>query len=148
MARHEAYVGALQAMGVDVNMAQFKDKDRRCPACRHKYKGHEEKETDVHLALCLYDHAYRDMYDRALIVSRDSHIVPGVKMTKAAFPKKEFFAVAPPHFGHSNDLLTVVDGKHKIQVKHVEGCLLPQKINCEDGTVIQRPSEYDPPIKR
>ena len=37
---------------MDVNMAEFKDKDRRCPRCKHKYKGHEEKETDVHLALC------------------------------------------------------------------------------------------------
>jgi uncharacterized LabA/DUF88 family protein len=145
MARHQAYVAALEASGVDVNMAHFKDKDRKCPACRHKYKGHEEKETDVHLALCLLDHAYRDLYDRALIVSRDSDIVPAARMTKAAFPKKELFAVAPPHLGHSNDMLRVADGKHKIQRRHVEACLLPGKIELPDGAVILRPTEYDPP---
>lgn len=145
MARHEAYVAALEARGVDVNMASFKDKDRKCPDCSHRYKGHEEKETDVHIALSLYDHAYRDLYDRALIVSRDSDLVPAVRVTKEAFPNKEFFTVAPPHLGHSNDLLRVVDGKHKIQMKQVEACLLPETIKCDDGRTIVRPNEYDPP---
>ena len=145
MARHKALVAALRSKGVDVNLANFKLKDRRCPDCKHRYVSHEEKETDVHLALALLDHAWRDMYDRALIVSRDSDLVPAARLTKASFPNKEIHVVAPPHLGHSNDMLKVVDGKHKVQKKHLEACLLPATINLTDGTVIKRPTEYDPP---
>jgi uncharacterized LabA/DUF88 family protein len=145
MARHKAFVAALESVGVDVHLATFKDKDRKCPHCKRQYLSHEEKETDVHLALALLDHARQNMYDRALIISRDSDLVPAARMTKAAFPDKELFVVAPPHLGHSNDMLAVVDGKHKIQKKHLEACLFPATITLADGTVIPRPPEYDPP---
>ena len=72
-------------------------------------------------------------------------MVPAVRMTKAAFPKKEFYAVAPPNLRHSNDMLRIVDGKHKIQKRQVEACLLPANIKLGNGTVIVRPKEYDPP---
>jgi hypothetical protein len=32
MARHKAFVAALKSVGVQVNLASFKEKDRRCPA--------------------------------------------------------------------------------------------------------------------
>jgi hypothetical protein len=49
--RHIAYVKALRAVGVTVVLGQFKQKDRRCPACNHTWVGHEEKETDVNIAI-------------------------------------------------------------------------------------------------
>lgn len=146
MTRHQAYVAALQSVGVETNMANFKIKDRKCPQCGHRYVGHEEKETDVHLALALMDHARRDMFDRALIVSRDSDLVPAARLTKAAFPEREIFVVAPPHLGHSNDMLKVTDGKHKIQKRHIAASLFPARIAKPDGTTILRPPEYDPPV--
>ena len=147
--RHRAYVAALEATGVISHMARFKEKDRRCPlsSCGHRWKGHEEKETDVHLALALLDHAYKDQYDRALIVSRDSDLVPAARMVRSAFPSKEVFSVAPPGSGHSNDMLKVCDGKkHTIRRKHLAACLLPDRIPLPDGNEIVRPSRYDPPV--
>ena len=145
--RHKTYVDALEAKGVTAHMARFKEKDRRCPKeeCGHRWKGHEEKETDVHLALALLDHAYRDLYDRALIVSRDSDLVPAARFVREAFPDKEVYAVAPPGSGHSNDMLRVCDGKkHKIKTRHLSECLLPARLVSEDGTEIVRPAAYDP----
>jgi hypothetical protein len=91
------------------------------------------------------DHARRDLYDRALIVSRDSDLVPAARLTKAAFPNKQIFVVAPPHLGHSNDMLNVTDGKHKIQKRHLSDNLLPASLTLADGTILTRPREYDPP---
>lgn len=147
MARHKVYVAALEARGVTVHLANFKRKDRRCPRCHHVHAGHEEKETDVHIALSLLDHARRDFYDLALLVSRDSDLVPAIRVTKAGFPEKQILVVAPPHLGHSNEMLSVADGKRKIQKAHLERCLLPQHLGGKDGKPVIRPAEYDPPSR-
>ena len=146
MKRHQAYVAALETTGVSIHMANFKKKDRKCPDCGHRYVGHEEKETDVKLALALLDHARTDEFDRAFIVSRDSDLVPAAQLMKSAFPDKELTIVAPPHLGHSTEMISICDHKAKIQRKHVEQCLLPEKIACADGSEIIRPTNYDPPI--
>lgn len=144
MARHEIYVAAQEARGVTVHLAKFKTKDRKCPKCGHTHRGHEEKETDVHIALSLLDHARQDLYDTALLVSRDSDLAPALRMTKLSFPHKDLRVVAPPGLGHSNELLGVADGKYKIQKKHLERCLLPQTMFGTDGQPIHRPPDYAP----
>lgn len=45
------YVAALRYVGVVPVMGQFKNKDRWCNSCGAKWMGHEEKETDVNIAL-------------------------------------------------------------------------------------------------
>ncbi|MGN6551468.1 MAG: NYN domain-containing protein, partial [Pararhizobium sp.] len=95
-ARHRQYVVALEQRDVTVVMGHFKKKDRYCQHCRKTSIGHEEKETDVNLALCLLNEAYKDTYDRAYIVSRDSDLKPAMAMVRNEFPQKELFVVAPP----------------------------------------------------
>src|SRR5690554_4941495 len=75
-ARHRQYVAALEATGVDVTMAHFKKKPRSCRACSHQWTDHEEKETDVRIALQILADAFDGLYDRAIIVSADSDLVP------------------------------------------------------------------------
>ena len=145
MARHRAYVAALEATGVTVHMARFSEKDRNCKSCGATWKGHEEKETDVKLAVNLLRDAVLDNFDRALIVSRDSDLVPAARAMKELFPDKELKVVAPFRAGHSTEMLSVCDGKHKIQEKHHQRYLLPATLTSADGTLITRPSAYDPP---
>ncbi len=62
------------------------------------------------------------------------------------FPEKEIFIVAPPHLGHSNDLIQVASGKQKIKKKQIEESLFPPSIRDAFGNVVaNRPAEYDPP---
>lgn len=58
--------------------------------------GHEEKETDVNIALYLVNEAYKNSYDTALILSRDSDLKPAIAMIRKEFSDKEVIAVAPP----------------------------------------------------
>jgi uncharacterized LabA/DUF88 family protein len=106
--RHQEYVKALIAIGVTPVIAKFKHKDRRCPSCNHSWTGHEEKETDVNIALALMHGAYRDEYDHAFLISRDSDLAPAVRKVGAEFPQKRITIIAPPNRGHSTELLSAV----------------------------------------
>lgn len=142
-ARHHKYLKALQSSGVKTVLGHFKNKDRGCRACGTTWIGHEEKETDVNIALYMLRGAYRDEYDKALLVSRDSDLVPAVSMVRAEFPNKEIMAVAPPLMGHSSDLLRVCSAKKKITPDQIKTSLLPQQIHDEAGALIVAcPQEY------
>ncbi|MGN6471210.1 MAG: NYN domain-containing protein [Rhizobiaceae bacterium] len=144
--RHQQYVAALIASDVTVIMGTFKKKDRYCSHCKQTTVGHEEKETDVNIALCMLNEAYKDTYDRAYLVSRDSDLKPAIAMIRAEFPHKEVVLVAPPHFGHSTDLLGVATGKRKITRAQIEECLFPERVTDSGGNVAAiRPVEYQPP---
>jgi uncharacterized LabA/DUF88 family protein len=148
MARHEEYVRALEAVGIIPVMGHFKEKDRECKrnhgGCGRRWTAHEEKETDVSIGVTLLRDAYQDRYDRALLVTRDSDLMPAVKMVRHEFPKKEIVAVAPPMMGHSNDLLGVVNSKRKITPKMVRSCLFPKLVHDAAGILrATRPAKYD-----
>ena len=49
----KAYIKALGLRAVQPILGHFKKKNRKCPECDHRWTGHEEKETDVNIALYL-----------------------------------------------------------------------------------------------
>lgn len=51
--RHRGYVTALRAVGVTPILGRFKIKNRQCRRCGTSWQDHEEKETDVKMALRL-----------------------------------------------------------------------------------------------
>jgi hypothetical protein len=130
-------------------MGHFKSKDRSCTRCGAKWIGHEEKETDVNIALWLLNEAYRDVYDEAFILSRDSDLTPAVKMIVEHFPSKKVKVISPPGAGHSKEMAKLVGDKRLASVKqmHLERALLPaQIVDTETGRVVaRRPAAYDPP---
>jgi len=145
-ARHVEYVKALSASGIVPVMGHFKEKDRGCKGCGKRWKGHEEKETDVSIGITLLNDAYKNRFETALLITRDSDLMPAVRMVRAEFPKKQIIAVAPPMMGHSNDLLTVCHAKRKITPTQVWQCLLPQQIYDAAGVVVAtRPTNYAQP---
>jgi uncharacterized LabA/DUF88 family protein len=141
-ARHEIYVKALEARGVTCILGHFKNKNRRCNSCGATWIAHEEKETDVSIGISLVNDAYKQRYEKAYLVTRDSDLMPAVPMVRTEFPTNRIVAVAPPFMGHSNDLITVCHLKQKISPDQVKACLLPEKLQHSDGTIIVRPREY------
>lgn len=142
-ARHLRYVKALIAKGVTPVMGKFKPKDRKCPECNYKWQAHEEKETDVNIALALVNLAYQDKYDRALLISNDSDLTPAIHMVRNYFPEKHITTIVPPHYRHSNELIQASSDKAKITVDHLQRCLMPEHILDAGGNlVVTRPPEY------
>ena len=148
-ARHIQLVEALKASGSTPVMGHFKEKNRECKSCGATWISHEEKETDVNIALWLLNEAYKDRFDEAFIVSRDSDLTPAVRMLLAEFPKKTVKIISPPNAGHSKEMGQLVGKKKLASIKeiHLERSLLPATIYDTDGVTVlaQRPQAYAPP---
>lgn len=146
--RHRAYLKALELTGVKAIMGNFKEKDRKCFACGKKWKDHEEKETDVNIAVNLVINAARDSFDRALLVSQDSDLAPAVKVVKSEFPQKEIKIVTPVGLHHSFQLKQAAGSSNCTRMKkiHLERNLFPKELyDPNRRLIVSRPAEYDPP---
>ena len=143
-ARHRDYVAALKHQGVTPVMGHFKNKPRSCSACGAKWVGHEEKETDVHIAVRLVADALRDEFDRAIVISADSDLAPAIRTAKQYAPTKEIMVAAPPgRFGSARDL----QPRLELTKGRLAKALLPAEIVDDQGTVIiKRPASYTPPV--
>jgi uncharacterized LabA/DUF88 family protein len=141
----KSYVRALELSGIIPIFGHFKRKNRKCPLCEHRWIGHEEKETDVNIALYLLDLAYQDAFDRALVISNDSDLAPAIQMVRKRFPNKRITTVSPPHHFHSVELIKISSDKTKIRVEHLERSLFPAVISDPSGIIsVSRPLEYMP----
>ncbi len=145
--RHRTYVAALEATGVTPIMSHFKQKWRTCKICKNTWKTHEEKETDVRVALTVMEDGYDDIYDRAIIVSGDSDLVPVIERARARFVDKTFYIAAPPgQFGSSRDIRGAAHGSFEIRPSRLKRCLFDQNVTNGDGEIIAvRPQNYDLP---
>ncbi|MBS0615291.1 MAG: NYN domain-containing protein [Verrucomicrobia bacterium] len=143
----KSYLRALQLTGVLSVLGRFKNKNRICPNCNHRWLGHEEKETDVNIALYLLNLAYKNAFDRALVVSNDSDLAPAIQMVRQIFPEKRITTVVPPLRRHSNELIAVSSDKTKVRIDQLERCLLPLVVRDASGLIsVSRPHAFMPHV--
>jgi uncharacterized LabA/DUF88 family protein len=144
--RHRQYIAALSSTGVTSVMGQFKNKPRECKKCHTQWTSHEEKETDVNLALALLDLAYKDQYDHAFVLTRDSDIAPAIHKVKQNFPNKKISILAPYICRHSTELIQASDFHKTITLHHISTSLFPEDIYDVGGNhIVKRPDQYKPP---
>lgn len=140
--RHRAYTDALMARGVILHMGQFKEKPRKCFSCGAVWKGHEEKETDVQIAVHMVADAMRGDVDRIILISADTDLGPAIKMINSAAPACEVFVATPPkRFGQCRSLMP----KLEITAGRLGQCLLPENVQTGPSKSVQRPAQYAPP---
>jgi hypothetical protein len=141
-ARHRQYVKALQCVGVQPVMGRFKNKPPQCKRCKARWTSHEERETDVNVAIHLVHDALTDRFDRSILISADSDLVPAVELVRSFNGTKEISPIAPPgRFAHARDLHPILE----ITRGRVKAHLFGASVSSRDGTVVVlRPPEYDP----
>lgn len=144
-ARHRKFVEALRSQNVSIMMGQFKLKDKSCKRCNHTWKGHEEKETDVNIALQLINLAYKDKFDRAVIATADTDLLPAIRMLKSEFPHKTVTVILPNTRSRAAQMMREICPVVLFKEKHLERNLFPEEILLSDGGKIIRPPKYDPP---
>lgn len=142
MERHKTYIRALRLRGVRTVYGQFRKRDVKCRArCRQWYKKYEEKQTDVNIAVHLFEMAYHDKYDLAFIVSGDSDLIPAIDRIRETFPEKRFGVVIP--IGRrAEELKQRTDLHRKMKRKHLESSRLPDIIDLGEGKVLRCPSNW------
>ncbi|HSU17306.1 NYN domain-containing protein [Longimicrobium sp.] len=139
--RHATYISALESTGVSVVLSKFKVKDFVCPACKHRYKRHEEKETDVAIGLKLVEAFVRDEADAVVIVSGDSDLMPAVRTARGLFPHGKI-GVAFPFNRHTTELEQATDFSWNISQRDIQRAQFPLQVKLADGTLVEKPASW------
>lgn len=151
LTRHRAYLRALEAKGVDVQLGNFAKRDMHFGDKGGRYKAkwcrHEEKQTDVGIAVNLIHDAHRNVFDRALVVSLDTDMLPAFRILQSSFPDKVVVCVAPPNRSHHREIQNLGIELASIKVSQIERALFGAKIVSAGACVAVRPSAYKPPRK-
>ena len=118
--QQQRYVSQLQQVGVNIILGKYKFKEKYCPICRKTHKGYEEKETDINIALKFFADAVDNIFDRAVLVSADTDLVPLIKIIKNRFPNKSIsLAIPPQRDKYSKELIQNVDNAKMITLKRI-----------------------------
>lgn len=142
--RHLSYMSALKHFNVTTILGNFKEKTKGCRKCGASWKDHEEKESDVNLALYVLNEAHKNSFDKALVITADSDIGPAINLVLDQFPNKVVEILVPPkRFNITKGLRHRVRA-HRIKEKHLVDNLMPEKIIGGDGrSIAKRPAKYD-----
>lgn len=85
--------------------------------------------------------AVEDSYDKVIIISGDTDLIPAVKMVKDMYPKKEVGVVIP--IGNiSEDFKKTADFHYKMKENHLKSSLLPNPMKLADGTFLTCPPTW------
>jgi uncharacterized LabA/DUF88 family protein len=140
MARHKQYIKVLRSVGLQIVQGRFMRKEKYCPKCGKQYITHEEKQTDVNIALTLLSDAVEDKFDRAVIVSGDSDLIPIVEAVHKLAPDKEIGVLFPLR-RFTNSLKKASDFSRNMKPALLEDCQFPDDVTV-GNTVISRPLEW------
>ncbi len=137
--RHRAYVDALKVEGVKFIPGQFKKKFLKCKSCGKQYHTHEEKETDVNIAIHLIRDTFEDSFDRAIVISADTDMRTAVEMARNISGTKSIDVVSPPgRFGKARSLsplFALTKGK-------IKAARLNDEYDLGNGKVVKVPNNY------
>lgn len=141
LTKHQIYVKALQFVGVEVVFGAFRYVDKTCRICHKQYKTFEEKQTDVNIAIKLFQTAVQDLWDTAIIVSGDSDLIPAIQAVKSTFPAKRIGLVIP--IGRrAEELKQKVDFHMKLKEKHLSTSQFADEITIDGGIKLTRPATW------
>ncbi len=139
--RHKLFIKAQENEAVNVVYGVFKRKQKTCRICKKEFLTFEEKQTDVNIALRLFQLAILDKYDSAIIISGDTDLLPAVKAVQSMFPSRRIGVVIP--IGRaSEDFKKQADFHFRMKEKHLHSSLFPEHITLSDGGVLTRPSTW------
>ena len=139
--RHKLFVQASRTRNVKIIFGKFKRRDKFCTLCKKTYSTFEEKQTDVNIAISLFKNAMENKFDRAIIVSGDSDLIPSIEAIKSTFPAKQIGVVIP--IGRkSESLKNVCDFHMKMKEKHLISSLFPDEIDLGSGVKLIRPISW------
>jgi len=143
--KHLLYIHALRTVGVKDILGKFTIRDRRCPLCTKSYQSHEEKKTDINIAITLLADGMTDKFDTALILSGDSDLAPAITKLKKISPIKKVGIIVPQNQSAMN-LKQHADFFKKIQDRDLKKSLLPEQVTY-NGNVIAAPVGWLPKPK-
>ncbi len=143
--RHEAYNQALEANGVSVKLGHTTKEPIKCRSCGHQWDQPREKETDINVALSMFDDAAQGLIDVVFLISADTDQAATLKFLKRRFPEIKRVVVTPLGRPKSKHLRDLADANITLNADDIDACVLPAFVRPEKGRLIVRPAHYHPP---
>lgn len=147
--RHQEYIKALKSEGIEIVYGEFKVKDKRITirdkdknaAAKVDFTMHEEKRTDINIAVKLLEDAFNDVYDAAIVATGDTDLIPAIQAVKKNFSSKKVFALFPPFRSH-RDIKKVVDEDMGLKPKHLKAAQFDDILMCGDRIIAAKPEKW------
>lgn len=158
--RYQAFIGALKHFDIEVIEGKFKKKIVKYKDENGKFFtkiSHEEKESDVNLALAILEDSFENISDKILVITNDSDISPAIRMARKKNANLKINIVTPPLVGTKKanyDLLEACGNINKnkqgqvyfktnmIREFALDLSRLPEEIIANDGAKILMPENY------
>lgn len=112
--KHTKYIERLRQENVIPVLGRFKEKNLHCKVCEQSYKTHEEKRTDVNVALKMVSEAVLNNYDTGILVSGDTDMIPAIETIRYLSLNKRI-GVLFPLKRFSNELKEIADFSLRIK---------------------------------
>lgn len=140
--RHQLLVSVLKDRGIRVVLGRFRPVWKRCRGtCKELYQTYEEKRTDVNIALAMLELANQGAYEKAVLISADSDLVPVLEAVRRVDPSIHIRVVAPVN-RTAQALFQKADSKRRMRPSHLKKCLLPPAVTLSNGVVVQCPPQW------
>lgn len=140
--RQNIYLEALQTLdNLDIFYGHYLPKTVECFSCHASWVAHEEKMTDVNIAVSLLLDAYDDAFDTAILITGDSDLTAPIKELRKRFPKKLLVVAFPPK-RESVMLRKVAQASFIIGRKKLADSQFPAEVVKSDGFKLTRPSTW------
>ena len=136
--RHRDYSNALKNQGVKIIEGNYQHNKMECPGCNIHYFKSEEKQTDINLCLWLFEKAYKNEYEKAVIVSADSDLLSGYYSMKRNFPTIDVVFLFPIE----RDFFKIrekVTNYYTINERDLALSQLPDVVTLQNGKKLKRP---------
>lgn len=132
--RHQDYMECLKSTGVEVVLGRFKNKDMYCNHCKTVILKHEEKETDVAIAVKIFEICHTQTADIITVISGDTDIAPAVRTCQALFPGIEI-RFAFPFARKNKELAQLAPQSFSINKNQYVKHLLPPQVTTSKGAI-------------
>ena len=132
------YIECLKSTGIEPILGNFKRKKVMCSICKREFIKHEEKATDVGIAVKLLEVLSNEDCDTVVLMTGDTDIIPATETAKRMFPDNETLVAFP--FARKNDELKgVAPRSFKIRVNSYVNNQFPDPVDLPDGATITKP---------
>jgi uncharacterized LabA/DUF88 family protein len=141
--RHRLYLAALTSSGVRICLGRFKSRriEYRNVDCYVKLRRHEEKKTDVSMALKLVELAADPACAAVVLVSGDTDLAPALRAARQTAPAKPIHVMFPYRRAH-DELRSLATKASRLGEPAYAASQFPERVESRSGRSVHRPPEW------
>ena len=140
--RQKEYLEALAIGGkVQMYFGNYRESQYDCTGCKRPNYIHNEKQTDVNIAVQMMIDAQQDAFDVAILMGGDSDLVPPINAIHELWKPKQVIPCFPPR-RFSKEIKNATKGQVHLREADLKNNQLPAEIARGDGYVYRQPNKW------